>query len=143
MLASKYGKAASGHKKFWVARGSDPEQYCHGPFDDRQEAEDEARQLMADDKWSVATIGEGEEVELNLPDADDLIETMTEGLYEQCGEVGADYLDRSTVSREQGAELTEAVEKAVADWFTKHGLWPTFCKVEEVATLRSGTEESS
>lgn len=140
MLASKYGKAASGHGKFWVARGSQPEQYSDGPYDDLEEAKAEARQLMADGEWAAVSVGEGEEVDLRVPDADDVIERMTENLYEQCGEMCSDYLDHHRVTADQKVELTEAVEKAVADWLTRHSLWPTFCKVEGVRVLDANGE---
>ncbi len=143
MKASNYGKAASGHKRFWVEMGTQPEAYCHGPFDDIEEAEAEARQMMDEDDRERATIGEGEEVELYLPDAEDIIERMTEGLYEQCGEAGCDYLDSRQVNKEQKAELNEVVEKAVAGWLTKHNLWPKFCKVDEVKVVNRETTKDS
>lgn len=141
MKASKYGHAASGHGKFWVAMGVQPELYRYGPYDDRDEAESEARQMCEDDGLDAATVGEGEEVELNVPDADDIIERISEGMYEQCGEAGEDYLSPRSVPTEAKAELTAAVEKAVADWLTKHNLWPTFCKVEPVGEVTLPAEQ--
>jgi len=141
MLASRYGREPSGHGKFWAAGGTSPEAYTEGPFASRAEAEVEARLLLGENGYSVATVGRGEEVELHLPDADDVIERMTDGLYEQCGEVCDDYL--YPVPTNAKRELTEAVERAVADWLTKYNLWPTFCKVKEVGTVRLPECESS
>lgn len=135
MLASKYGKAAIGHGKFWVGRGGQPERYSYGPYADQQEAEAEARLMMADDGWTSATIGKGEEVNLSVLDADDVIEDMTQNLYDQCGEGADDYLDYYAVTDDQKRELTEALERSAAEWLTKHNLWPTFCKVESVCVL--------
>lgn len=140
MRASKYGKAPSGHGKFWVAHGSQPELYSYGPFDDLEEAKAEARQLMADGEWVAATVGEGVEVELHIPDADGIFEKVTEGVYEQCGEASDGYLAYGVVGKGEAAELDEAVERAVADWLTKHSLWPTFCKVEGVCVLTADGE---
>lgn len=136
MKASEHGHVTSGVGKFWVARGSNPETYSYGSFDTAEDAEAEARQSMGEDGYVVMTVGEGEEVELNTPDADDIIERITEGVYEQCGETSSDYLDHHAVSQEQRNELTDAVEKTVAEWMTKHNLWPTFCRVEQVKTVR-------
>jgi hypothetical protein len=135
MYPSNYGRKADGVGKFWVAvDGANPEVYHHGPFDTLAEAEAEAAHLMAEDDADVATVGEGEEVCLRLPDADDVIERIELDLYEQCGDTHTDYLNHT---KEAKAELTEAVEKVVADWMTKYDLWPTFCKIEQVKTIRA------
>ncbi len=134
MKASKYGKTPKGHGKFFVELGVQPECYTHGPYDDREEAEEEARQSCRDDERSIATIGKGEEVRLRLPDADDIIEQIREEIYDQCGD-DFGYLDHHSVSDEQRDELSVAIEKTVAEWLTKHNLWPTFCKVKEVGTV--------
>lgn len=140
MKASKYGQPGYGAGTWWVEIGSQPETYTNGPYDDREEAEAEARHLLAQEGRELATIGEGEEVDLCVPDADEIIERMTEGVYEQCGESGADFLDSHRVNQEQRNELTDAVERVVAEWMTKHALWPKFCKVEEagVVTAQGG-----
>lgn len=143
MFPSKYGQKYSGVGKFWVGKGTQPETYYGGKFDTTEEAEDEARQLIDEGRWASATIGQGEEVTVNVPDADDILERISEGVYEQCGETASDYLDHHAVSQEQRNELTDAVEKAVADWLTKHQLWPKFCSVEQVKTITAeGTTDA-
>jgi hypothetical protein len=98
-------------------------------------AETEAEQLMEENGSDVATVGEAGEVHLRLPDADDVFEKIEMDVYEQCGEGVHHWLDAAT--KDQKQELTDAVEKAVADWMTKHSLWPRFCKIEQVKTLRA------
>ena len=140
MFPSKYGHKYSGVGKFWVELHSQPETYSHGPFETRAEAEAEAEQLLAEAGRDTATVGEGDEITVNVPDADDILERISEGVYEQCGETAADYLDHHTVSQERRNELTDAVEKAVADWLTKHDLWPRFFQVNEVGKVTRPTE---
>ena len=135
MKASKYNAAAFGHGKWFVALGRNPEAYRYGPHDNRAEAEEEADDLLEECGREVATIGIGEEVVLHLPDASEVIETICDNLYDQCGEASVDYLGRRQVSVEQEAELTAAIEKAVAEWMDRHHLWPDFCTVEEVGTV--------
>lgn len=135
MKASQHGRAGFGAGKFWFHPGVQPETYSYGPFEDREEAEDEARQFLEDSDHTTATIGRSEEVEVVVPDADDVIEKITDDLYEQCGEAGTDYLDHHSVTQAMRNDLNEAIEKAVADWLTRHDLWPTFCGIEEVGTV--------
>jgi hypothetical protein len=136
MHPSNHGQKASGVGKFWVAvNDSNPEVYHHGPYPDLVQAEMEADQLMEEGGADVATIGEGEEVYLRLPDADDVFERIEMDVYEQCGEGVHHWLDAAT--KEQKQELTDAIEKVVADWMTRHGLWPTFCRIEQVKTVRT------
>lgn len=135
MFPSNYGVVTKGVGKFWVAvNDSNPEIYHYGPYDDLVMAEMEADYLMEEDVADCATIGKAEELHLRVPDADDVIERIEMDVYEQCGETADHWLDKAT--KEQKQELTAAIKDAVAVWMSKHNLWPTFCKVEQVKTLR-------
>jgi len=134
VFASNFGVKNASEGKFWFGMGSNPETYCSVQFDTQSEAEAEAVHRMEEDDADTAVIGQGEEVHIRVPDADDVIEMISMDVYEQCGEGASDYLD--SVPKEQKAELTDAIEKAVGDWLTKNNLWPIFCKIGEVKTLR-------
>lgn len=132
MKASEHGQPAYGHGKFWAARGASPEVYQNGPYDTREQAEAEAREVFG--PAAVVVIGVGSEVNLSVPDADQIIDQICEGVYDECGDLSEDYLDHHAVTKEVKAELTAAVEKVVADWLTKHKLWPSFCSITPADT---------
>ncbi len=131
MLASQYGKAAGGVGKFWCAVGDDAELFDEGPFPSEEAAAEAARRLMLEEGEDAAQVGVGEEAAVVVPDADEIIERIAGGMDEQCGE--GDYLGHLPAAQKE--ELTAAVEKAVADWLTKHDLWPTFCKIRVLQTV--------
>lgn len=69
-----------------------------------------------------------------FPDAQSVIENMQESTYDDYGESADDWL--SDVTRDQRAELHEALAKAVDEWADKHGLQPTFFTVKNVEAVR-------
>lgn len=129
MKGSEHDRPASGHGKFWVGQGVDPEFYTLGPFDDHPTADAEGRGAFGTLQYVV---GVGEEVDLSVPDADQIFDHMRESAWDQCSEVPEGYLSHHDVTKEQKDELTAAVEKTIADWLTRHNLWPTFCAVTPV-----------
>lgn len=133
MLASHHapGQVAKGADKFWFRIGDTaPSHYTDGPFDTEEEAYAAAQVRMEEDDCDYGVVGRGEEIDVNPPDGGDVIERLCCSISDNCGsEIGEDYLDRHQVSKEQQQELTDAVEKAVADWLTKHKLWPNFTAI--------------
>lgn len=58
----------------------------------------------------------------------DTVEYMQERAYDEAGEFAEDWL--ADVTKEQEAELHDAIVKAINEWADKHGLHPTFYTVE-------------
>lgn len=130
MNASHYApdQVSKGVGKFWFRIGDTaPSHYTDGPFDTEEEAFLAAQIRMDEDDCDSGVIGQGEEVSVHPPDGGDIIDRLCCSIHDEHGsEIGEDYLNRHQVSQEQQNEMTDAVEKAVADWLTKHKLWPNF-----------------
>jgi hypothetical protein len=58
----------------------------------------------------------------------DTVGYMQELAYDEAGEFAEDWL--ADVTKEQEAELHDAIVKAINEWADKHGLHPTFYTVE-------------
>ena len=139
MFASEFGVKTSGDGQYWFGSGSSVEAYTNGPFDDEEEAVDEAEYYMDEFGEDVITLGIGEEVAVSVPDADDIIDKMLDSVYDELPDFFNDFL--VGVTKEQKDELTALIEDVVGRWLTKNSLWPDFVKVEEVRTLTKEVEE--
>lgn len=67
-------------------------------------------------------------------DADGVLETISETMYEEVGEVAEDYLHR--VPQEQIDELQVELNKALHAWMDKHKHRPNFYKVTNIEQVR-------
>lgn len=99
----------------------DDEDYSNGLFDSVEEALKEARNNNTDECTSV-WIGTATKPKLRWhTNEEQIIDSMNEILYEDCGEWAENALDIST---DQEIDLANMIHATVEDWVEKHNIKP-------------------
>ncbi len=109
----------------------------HGSFDSREQALEEAIELYAEDDFLYLYIGENQSVQNQMfcPDADIILEHMTEQACEYLPEFSESYIDDlGCMSNEKKKELSIALDKTICNFLELHDIRPLFFKIKNVET---------
>lgn len=102
----------------------------------REEAIEKGMEAAKKEGLKSFRIGRQEYCGMSHIDIDVIIEDAQEQLYNEVGEASETYLE--DVTKEQGKELEEALNKVFYNWHKKHKLFPSCYKVfnDEVIEVR-------
>ncbi|MCR6515322.1 hypothetical protein M4I33_10630 [Clostridium sp. LY3-2] len=118
----------------WVAEMSLNSDIWHGDeFDTKEQAIAEGRKLAKDDDLNKFKIGQTEPACNFGIDVDNVIERISETMYDDIGEVAEDYLGDVTV--EHLLELEEKLNEVFFKWQKEHGYEPTFYKIINIEEI--------
>ncbi len=99
----------------------DGENYSHGLFDSEEEAIAEAKESDLDAQEVYVGIAVTPELRWNSNE-EDIIYSMHENLWEDCGEYADDALD---ITNEQNHDLARMLDETVKKWIEKHRIVPS------------------
>lgn len=105
----------------------DGENYSNGLFDSKEEALKDAKDSMTDAEEVYIGIAVSPKLRW-VSNEEQIIESMNENLYDDCGEYAEEGLE---VTTEQEVDLGRMIDKAVEEWIDKHHIRPTCYSVIE------------
>jgi hypothetical protein len=129
--ASEHGGDVPDSVEHWSYNAPGRELWSHDYFPTKEQAIAAGRAYYGDEAFDV---GRFMEVEVDPPDADDVIETMCCRMSDTIpGDLAELFIENPT--QESRDELSEAIAQTIADWLTKHGEWPTITRVVDIESI--------